>query len=608
MASRPHPRPPKTEAPQTWRERLAALRNIPPLLRMVWETSPGLAGAGLALRLINSVIPVISLWVGKLIIDVITHPGDKSRVWGLLGIEIALAVAGDVLSRVIALADSLLGDRFTNHVSVRMMEHADQLDLVSFEDPDFYDKMERARRQTTGRLGMLGTLAGMAERLITLATLSAGIIYFSPWFLVILIAALVPAFLGESRFAMLSYSLLYSWTPERRQLDYLRLLGASNASAKEVKIFGLGSHLAERARDLFERFYRQNRALALRRAATGTLLNLLPTAAYYGAYAWILYRTIGQTLTLGDLTFLVGAFARSRGLIEQLFLNFTNIAEQALYIEDLFDFFRTEPAIVSKPDAVPAPRPIRDGYEFRNVSFAYPGSSRLVLSDVSFRFDAAERIALIGENGAGKTTLVKLLARLYDPTAGAILLDGVDLRDYSVEDLRREIGVIFQDYMRYDMRVLENIGFGRVEDFDNRSRVAQAAAKAYAESVIEGLPGGFDQMLGRRFEGGADLSAGQWQKIALARAYMRDAQVLILDEPTASLDARAEYEVFLRFSELTRGRMAVLISHRFSTVRMADRILVLEHGRIIEQGSHGELLALGGRYSELFELQAAGYR
>jgi ATP-binding cassette subfamily B protein len=479
---------------------------------------------------------------------------------------------------------------------------------VSFEDPAFYDKMERARRQTTGRLAMLGTLAGMAERFITLLTLSAGIVYFSPWFLLMLVAALVPAFLGESRFAMLSYSLLYRWTPERRQLDYLRLLGASNASAKEVKIFGLGRHLAERARDLFERFYRENRALALKRAATGTLLNLLPTAAYYGAYAWILYRTITGSLSLGDLTFLVGAFARSRALIEQLFANFTNIAEQALFIEDLFDFFRTEPSIMSKPDALPAPRPIRSGFEFRDVSFAYPGSSRLVLDRVSFRFDAGERIALIGENGAGKTTLVKLLARLYDPTAGAILLDGVDLREYSVEDLRQEIGVIFQDYMRYDMRVLENIGFGRVEEFENRPRVAQAAAKAYATSVVEALPGGFEQMLGRRFEGGAELSAGQWQKIALARAYMRDAQVLILDEPTASLDARAEYEVFLRFSELTRGRMAVLISHRFSTVRMADRILVLEHGRIIEQGSHRELVALGGRYAELFELQAAGYR
>ena len=386
------------------------------------------------------------------------------------------------------------------------------------------------------------------------------------------------------------------------------MLGASNASAKEVKIFGLGEHLTERARTLFDRFYSDNRGLAVKRAITGTLLNLLPTAGYYGAYAYIIYRALTHTLTVGDLTFLTAAFARSRGLIEQIFASFSGIAEQALFIEDLFDFFRTKPSIASKPNALPAPRPVRSGYEFRDVSFAYAGSDKLVLDRISFRIDAGERIALVGENGAGKTTLVKLLARLYDPTGGSILLDGVDLRDYNVDDLRREVGVIFQDYMRYDMRVLENIGFGRIEALKDDDRVRQAASKAYADTVVNSLPSGYEQMLGRRFEGGVDLSGGQWQKIALARAYMRDAQVLILDEPTATLDARAEYEVFLRFAELTRGRMAVLISHRFSTVRMADRILVLEHGRILEQGSHEQLLALGGRYSELFELQAAGYR
>jgi ATP-binding cassette, subfamily B, bacterial len=603
-----HPPQRQSEPPKGWRERLRALRNIPPLLRMVWATSPLLTIGTIAFRLLASLIPVAMLWVGKLIIDLVAHGGDHDRVWRLLGIEITLAVAGDVLSRAIGLCDSLLGDRFTNHISVRMMQHADRLDLVSFEDPVFYDKLERARRQTTSRLGMLAMLASMAQQFVTLLSLSAGIVWFSPWFLLLLVAALIPAFLGESRFAMLSYSLLYRWTPERRELDYLRLLGASNLSAKEVKIFGLGSHLAERSRALFERYFAENRALALKRAATGTLLNLLPTAGYYSAYAWILYRALNGTLTIGDLTFLVGAFARSRGLIEQLFSSFNNIAEQALFIEDLFEFFRTEPSIVSKPGAIPAPRPIRSGFEFREVCFHYPGSERRVLDRISFRFDRDERIALIGENGAGKTTLVKLLARLYDPTEGALLLDGVDLRDYDVDGLRAEIGVIFQDYMRYDMRAFENIGFGRVEQHQDRERVSAAAAKAYANSVIESLPQGLEQMLGRRFTGGVDLSAGQWQKIALSRAYMRDAQVLILDEPTASLDARAEYEVFLRFADLTQGRMAVLISHRFSTVRMADRILVLESGRILESGSHAELVALGGRYSELFELQAAGYR
>jgi ATP-binding cassette subfamily B protein len=562
---------------------------------------------------VAAVIPVGQLWVGKLIIDQVVQritgrSGASNRIWVLVAYEVGLAVLSDLLSRAINLCDSLLGDKFTNHVSLRLMEHANRLDLVSFEDPVFYDKLERARRQTTSRLGMLAVLAGMGQQVITLLSLSAAVVSFSPWFLVLLVIAVIPAFLGETRFAMLAYSILYRWTPERRELDYLRMLGASNQSAKEVKIFGLGQHLADRSRKLFDRFYAENKALAVKRAASGSLLNLLPTAGYYAAYIVILIRTLAGALSLGSLTFLAGAFARSRSLMENLFSSLNNIAEQALYIKDLFDFFDTKPSIASPPNALAAPRPIRSGFEFRGVSFAYPGSDRQVLNGVSFRFDAQERIALIGENGAGKTTLVKLLARLYDPTAGAILLDGIDLREYDVDSLRKEIGVIFQDYMRYDMIAKENVGFGRIEEMENQARIQEAARKSLAEPMIAQFAGGYQQMLGRRFENGIDLSAGQWQKIALARAYMRDAQVLILDEPTASLDARAEFEVFQRFAELTRDRMAVLISHRFSTVRMADRILVLADGEIIEQGTHQQLVAASGRYAELFELQAAGYR
>jgi len=584
---------------------------------MVWDTSPALTAGTVVLRLISSVIPVGQLWVGKLIIDQVVHALQDRlqghtvaphQIWIYLAYEIALAVLSDLLSRAVNLTDSLLGDKFTNHVSLRLMEHANRMDLVSFEDPVFYDKLERARRQTTARLGMLGVIAGMGQQLVTLLTLLAAVVSFSPWFLILLVGAVIPAFLGETRFAMLAYSMLYRWTPERRELDYLRMLGASNQSAKEVKIFGLGQHLADRSRTLFDKFYEENKALAIKRAITGSLLNLLPTAGYYGAYVLILIRTMAGAMSVGSLTFVAGAFARSRSLIETLFSSLNNIAEQALYIKDLFDFFETKPSIVSVPNALPAPRPIRSGFEFRDVSFAYPGSERQVLRRVSFHFDAGERIALIGENGAGKTTLVKLLARLYEPTGGAILLDGVDLRDYDVDSLRGEIGVIFQDYMRYDMLVRENIGFGRIEELANQARVESAARKSMADPLIAQLEHGYHQMLGRRFENGVDLSAGQWQKVALGRAYMRDAQVLILDEPTASLDARAEYEVFLRFADLTRGRMAVLISHRFSTVRMADRILVLADGELVEQGTHQHLVALGGRYAELFELQAAGYR
>jgi len=580
---------------------------------MVWETSRPLTVSTLALRCIAALFPLATLWISKLIIDLVVRAIrhqhiDRSTIWKLLILELLLAIGSDTLSRFISLVDSLLGDRFTNLVTIKLMEHATTLDLVSFEDPVFYDKMERARRQTTARLGMLAGLASMAQQLLTLLSLLSAVVFFYPWLLLLLVAATVPVFLGETRFAMLNYSMLYRYTPERRELDYLRYLGASNESAKEIKIFGLGKYLADRSRVLFERFYAENKHLAIHRALHGTLLNLMPTGAYYAAYALIILRALAGVLSVGDLTLMVGAFSRARTIMESLVSGLVGVSEQALFIKDLFDFFQTNPTILSPPNALPAPRPIRDGFEFENVSFAYPGSEKWVLSNISFRFYPDEKIALVGENGAGKTTLVKLLARLYDPTAGRILLDGVDLREYAVDDLRHEIGIIFQDYMRYDMLASENIGVGRIEELQNESRLKVSAEKSLAAGVVGALPKAYRQMLGRRFEGGVDLSTGQWQKIALARAYMRDAQILILDEPTASLDARAEFEVYQRFADLTAGKMAVLISHRFSTVRMADRILVLENGRIAEQGSHGQLVALGGKYAELFELQAAGYR
>ncbi len=586
---------------------------MPPLLRMVWATSPFLSVATLVLRFIAALFPLSSLWVAKLIIDLVvrairSQPIDHSLIWKLLIIELLLAVGSDVLGRLISLVDSLLGDRFTNHVSLRLMRHATSLDLVSFEDPVFYDKMERARRQTTARLGMLASLAGMAQQFLTLLSMLSAVVLVYPWLLLLLVVATIPVFLGETRFALLNYSMLYRYTPERRELDYLRYLGASSESAKEIKIFGLGNYLADRSRALFDRFYAENKNLAIQRTTHGALLNLAPTGAYYIAYALILVKALKGVLSVGDLTLATGAFSRARSIMESLVSGLAGIAEQSLFIKDLFDFFDTQAVIVSKPNALSVPRPIRRGFEFQNVSFSYAGSHQKVLSNVSFQFDAGEKIALVGENGAGKTTLVKLLARLYEPTEGRILLDGVDLRDYSVEELRHEIGVIFQDYMRYDMLATENIGFGRIDQAADEARIERSAEKSLAAPVIEKLPKNYRQMLGRRFEGGVDLSTGQWQKIALARAYMRDAQILILDEPTASLDARAEFEVYQRFVELTAGKMAILISHRFSTVRMADRILVLEKGFIAEQGSHRELLALGGKYAELFELQAAGYR
>jgi ATP-binding cassette subfamily B protein len=596
-----------------WRQRFRAMKNIRPLFRMVWETSPPLTLATLFLRLLRALVPLATLYVSKLILDTVValirgKTANPHEIWTLVALEFGLALLGDLLGRAVTLCDSLLSDRFTNRISVRMMQHASRLDLTAFEDPVFYDKLEGARRQTTGRLGLTSAILNMCQDFLSLLSLSAALIVFSPWLMLLLVAAVIPGFLGETHFATLSYSMLYRWTPQRRELDYLRLLGASNMSAKEVKIFGLGDYLAGRFERLSEGFYDENKSLAVKRAGVGALLNVVATAGYYGAYVVVLVRTLAGSLTVGDLTLLTGSFSRSRQYIERIFSGFNDISEQALFLTDLFEFFEMQPQIASTAGSIPAPRPCRSGFEFRNVSFAYPGSFRQVIRDVSFRLEPNEKLALIGENGAGKTTIVKLLARLYDPTGGKILLDGIDLREYGVEDLRQEIGVIFQDYVRYELLVKENIGFGKIDALSDRDRISTAVRKSLAQSLIERLPAGLDQMVGRRFEGGVDLSGGEWQKLALARAYMRDAQLLILDEPTATLDARAEYEVFLRFSDLTRGRMAVLISHRFSTVRMADRILVLADGKIQEEGTHADLVSLGGRYAELFELQAVGYR
>jgi ATP-binding cassette, subfamily B, bacterial len=603
----------KTDGPGTWRERFQMLRYVPWILKLVWSSSPLLCSLSMLLRGIGAFLPLALLWISKLIVDAVVHAiATRSSIphslWWLMGLEFILALGSDTLSRTTSLVDSLLADRFTDRSILQLMKHAATLDLASFEDPVFYDKLERARRQTTARLGMLTTLAGMAQQFLTLLSLLSAVILYFPWLLLLLLLAMLPVFLGETRSALLRYSMLYGFTPERRELEYLSFLGTSNSSAKEVKIFGLGDHLVTRADRLFEKFYTKNRRLAVRRAAVSAALNILPVSAYYLAYALIVLRAIRGTASVGDLTMIVGAYARARAIMESLVTGLIGVSEQALFVKDLYDFMNTRPTILSGPHALPAPRPITRGFEFRGVSFCYPGSSTKTLSDINFTLRPGERMALVGENGAGKTTLIKLLARLYDPTEGCILLDGIDLREYDVDDLRKEIGVIFQDYVRYDMIVRENIGFGRINAMEDENMVRQAAERSRASELVDRLPQKFGQMLGRRFEGGIDLSVGQWQKIALARAYMRDAQVMILDEPTASLDARAEAETYKHFVGLTTAKMAVLISHRFSTVRMADRILVMERGRIVEQGSHNSLVESGGKYSELFELQAAGYR
>jgi ATP-binding cassette, subfamily B, bacterial len=595
-----------------WHERLRALRNVPTLLKIVWESGPGVVSGGLTCRIISALIPIAMLSVSKRILDAIQAKFGGAPLpgyfWGLVALEFGLAAFASVLGRLIGFFESLLADRFTRHVSVRVIEHASKLDLVSYEDPVFYDKLERARVQATDRISMIHAMGAVLQQIIAAATLSLSILYFSPWLMLLLIVAVLPAFLGESHFAFLGYAQNIRQTPVRRQMDYLRVLGASKESAKELKLFGLSEFISGQYRRLSDQIYDQNLHLARRRLWAGTLLSLLTSTGYYGAYAYVIYRTVVGDLTWGTLQFLTGAIAGASTNIQTIFATFSSIADQSLFLTDLVEFFSVEPSIRSKPNALPAPRPVRDGFRFDQVSFAYPGSTRLVLDHLDLAIGAGERIALIGENGQGKTTIVKLLTRLYDPVGGRVLLDGVDLRDYNLEDLNREIGVIFQDFMRYEMTARDNIAVGRIEYENRNGEIENAARKSLADGVIARLPQGFDQLLGRRFEGGLDLSGGEWQKVALARAYLRDAQVLILDEPTAALDARSEYEVFQRFAELTSGKMALLISHRFSTVRMADRIVVLENGRIAEQGSHQDLMTLAGRYAGMFELQASSYR
>ena len=617
-------RPGELPPARSWKERMAALRNVPPFIKLIWETSPPMAIADGALRLVRAILPVATLYIAKLIIDEVVRlaqlpdrpegfgawldSGLLSHLGWLLVAEFTLAIFSDLLLRAISLIESLLSELFTNSTSMRLMQHAASLDLEHFEDSELQDKLERARRQAGGNLGILNQVLGQAQDLVTIATFAASIVLVAPWLILLLIVALIPAFLGESYFSSQSYALNFTRTQERREIDYIRLTGASIETAKEVKIFGLSPFLIERYRRLAHDFYLANRKLAFRRASWGLALAAIGTLGYYVAYAYIAWQTVAGLFSVGTLTFLAGAFMRLRGLLEATLFRFSHLASQALYLEDLFGFFRIQPSITSPENPRVFPRPIARGFQFENAGFRYPGAERWAVRHLDFQLRAGEVLALVGENGAGKTTLVKLLTRLYDPSEGRILLDGQDLREYDLAEVRANMGVIFQDFVRYHLTARENIAVGRIDALEDLPRIEGAARRSLADDVINKLPDRYEQLIGRRFKSGVDLSVGEWQKIAIARAYMREAQVLILDEPTASLDARAEFEVFQRFKELSRGRTTVLISHRFSSVRMAERILVLADGKIEASGTHEELLAQRGRYAELFELQAAGYR
>lgn len=616
--------PPIPDTVPTFRERLQNLRHLGRLVAQIWRTSRPLTAASIGLRIIAAFQPIAVLYAAKLIVDEVVRltaiegpPPDMLAWWeagllnpilGLLLFEFALVLANDVISRATGLVDSILSELHSNQVSVELMAHAARLDLMHFESAEYQDRLERARRQAAGRNALLSQMFGQAQDMLTVATLAAGLFIYAPWLILLLPLSFIPSIWGETRFNTLAYMMSRWRTPERRELEYLRHIGASAETAKEVKLFGLGDYLITRFKRLAHQIYLDNRKVATMRAGWGALFAAIASLAYYGAYAFIVWRTIIGDFTLGDLAFLSGSFLRLNGLFQRILLGFTAIAGQSMYLDDLFSFFEIEPTILAPASPKAFPAPIRQGIRFEGVGFRYPEADNWVVRDLSFTLAAGETLALVGENGAGKTTIVKLLTRLYDPSEGRITIDGIDLKDVVPADIHAHVGVIFQDFIRYSFTARDNIGVGRIEAKDDHARIEQAAEQSLADGVVAKLPQGYDQQLGRLFKQGRDLSGGEWQKVAIARAYMRDAELIILDEPTAALDAKAEAEVFSRFKGLAQGKTAVIISHRFSTVRMADRILVLDNGAILEAGTHEELLALEGRYAELFDLQAAGYR
>ena len=592
------------------------MRSIKYLVRffkMVYAASPWMAVANFALRLLTSVFPVALLWIGKEIIDEIirlseTTGASYQHLYLLVGIELGLLVINDMLSRGITLTENLLGTLYSNASSVQLIQKTARVEISDLEDSEFYDKLERARRQTSNRVTLMSNVLAQGQDFITIISLISALIYFYPILVLLVAVSIIPSFINELKFSQSQYKLNERMTPERRELDYLRMLGASDVTAKEVKLFGLANYISDYFSRVADKFYEENKKLEVHRTFLGALFHILSDLAYYAAYIFIALKAATAIISIGELTFLAGSFQRLRSNLTSIFSRFTKIREDALYLQDYFDFIDMEFHPDTSFETLPTPTEIKKGFEFENISFAYPGNEDPVFSNISLKIYKGEKIALVGENGSGKTTLVKLLLRFYEPTGGRILLDGIDIRHYDKSEYQQLFGAIFQDFVKYYLTAKDNIGLGNVAEIDNLDKIKEAAERSLASEVIDSLALGYDQILGKRFRQGTELSGGQWQKIAIARAYMSNAPVIILDEPTAALDARAEYEVFKRFIGLTQGKTSIIISHRFSTVRMADRIIVLSKGKIIERGTHEELMQNNHLYAELFNLQAEGYK
>lgn len=595
-----------------WKGGFSAMKLLPRFFGEIYQAGrfPFILNA--VCRFINALSPILLLYVGKLLIDEIilqvnAEVADFSKIWWYAGIELTIAILSDVINRIISLTDGLIGDLYSNASSIKIIKKTKDLSISQLEDSEFYDKLERARTQTSGRVSLMSNALSQVQSLIVIISLIGGLIYFEPWLILILILSIIPAFINELKFSSSKYSIARSWTSERRELDYLRYIGANDTTAKEMKLFGLIDFVANRFQKLSDQYYLINRKLAINRTILGAVFNLLGTLSYYGAYILIIFRAVNGFISIGDLTFLSGSFNRLRNSLQSNFSKFTRIAESALYLKDYFDFIDIDPP-TSVENSSPIPSEIKEGFEFKDVTFSYPGGNNLVLDGVSFNIRAGEKMAFVGQNGAGKTTLIKLMLRFYEPNSGQILLDGVDIKSFNKEEYQKQFGVIFQDFIRYEFKVKENIAVGDIARLSDQEAIEEAARRSLADEVVSEMKEGYNQQLGRRFAKGVNLSGGQWQKIALARAYMKDAKVMILDEPTSALDARAEYEAFQRFIGLTKGKTSIIISHRFSTVRMADRILVLKDGKILEHGTHEELMSNENLYAELFSLQASGYK
>lgn len=595
---------------------LSIFRQLPGTFRLVWEAHKQLTVAVALLTLVSAVLPVTIAYVGKLIVDsVVTasrggSPEDQRRVFVYVGMELVLMVVSTSLGRAQGLVRELLRASLGNLINVRILEKALALELRHFEDSEVYDKMQNARREASSRpLSLVLQAFSIVQNVITLATFAALLVKLWAWSVLILVAASIPAFVAEARMSNESFR-LNSWrAPEGRKLNYLEWILTRDSHVKEVKTYGLGDLILGRYKDLFRKFFEEDRRLAVKRMVWGLLLGLLSLGAFYACYALVAGRAAQGEITLGAMTFYLSVFRQGQGAFQSILSSVGSMYEDSLFMSNLF-IYLSIPTGNEAPRKVPAaspPRGLKNSIELRNVSFKYPGKDAWALKDVSLVLQPGEKLALVGENGAGKSTLVKLLLRLYEPTGGQILYGGVDLRDMDPVDLRTRIGAVYQDFVRYQFSAAENIGLGDVAHIEDRSRIELAAERGGAAPVIQALPQGFDTALGGWFEKGQELSAGQWQKLAVSRAFMRDAEVLILDEPTASIDAEAEHEMFERFKALAADRIAIIISHRFSTVRMSDRIAVLHNGRIEEIGSHKELMDLNGRYAHLFSLQARGY-